>query len=437
MEKDRQTKIIAIVALFIGVATLTLGFATFSAKLIIQTKAEVTPNADSFKVLLSKEQNSVIEGKVNPSGIGDAATINNTGTPTISGLKAKFVNPGEKVVYDFFAVNTSKLDAFLSKIDYENVPGKTVNKVCTASEGTTASYVERACNNIRVTVKVGEDDKACQTSTYNGHRLVSKTGEKVVVTIEYDPDGAITDGPFSVEFGDITLNYSTTDAEEKNVPACTDFDTQIVVDPFTIADRTNITDADGDGKISKNDKVTLGTESFYVISTDATSKTATMLAEWNLNVGNNPIADAAPGMQNEACKGMVDGATIRNCTIAFSSSVYWRDSTESYPAWVYNENSNLYTHVENYASKLKELGYGSVIGRLIRYEELVELGCPENNLGTCSSPSWLKNTSFWSGSASRPTDIYRIDTDGKLAYNYISSIAFGVRPVITINISEI
>ncbi len=272
MEKDRQTKIIAIVALFIGVATLTIGFAAFSAKLIIKPKATVTPDASTFKVVLSTEQNKETVGNVTPTGNGAEAIIDNTGeNPTISNLKANLTKPGQRVEYEFYAVNTGDLEAYLNRVEFTNVASTTENKVCTAGEGTTQSLVDNVCDSIRVTVKVHEEDVACATSTYNAHSLSKNVGEKVKVTIEYAKSGAIADGPFEVEFGDVVLNYSTTDSERKSIEACAPFETQIAARPMETIGRTNITDADGDGKISKNDKVTLGTETFYVISADEAS----------------------------------------------------------------------------------------------------------------------------------------------------------------------
>ncbi len=436
MEKDRQAKIITVVALLIGVATLTLGFAAFSARIVIQSKATVTPDAGSFRVLLSKEQNSEVVGGVNPTGNGTEAIISNNDVPTISNLKANFVNPGEKVVYELYAVNVGEYDAYLNKINYENIAGQTIDKICTAGENTTDSYVQSACNSIRVTIKVAEDDKACQTSTYGAHKLDKKTGEKVVVEIEYNKDGVRADGLFSVEFGSITLNYSTADTETKNVPTCTDYDTQIVVDQFEIAGKTNIVDADGDGRISTSDKVTLGTESFYVMSIDKAAKTVTMLAEWNLNVGTNTL-EGTVGIQNSSCRGWVSSSD-NHCALAFSSKNYWSRSVSTYPAWVYSNESNLYTHVNTYVDKLKAAGYSSVTGRLIRQEEALALGCTESESACNSAPSWVKNTSFWSGSASGSDKLLNVGVNGSFSgIFYYNSSGYGVRPVITINVSEI
>ena len=50
MERNRQTKVIAIVALCVAVVGLTLGFAAFSNTLTISSSATVTPNESDFKL---------------------------------------------------------------------------------------------------------------------------------------------------------------------------------------------------------------------------------------------------------------------------------------------------------------------------------------------------------------------------------------------------
>ncbi len=435
MEKDRKTKIITIVALFIGVATLTLGFAVYNTKLKIQARATVTPDNNALKVVLSKEQNSVVVGTIMPTGDGKDATISNSVAPTISNLNAEFVNPGEKVVYEFYAMNVGKLDAYLNKIEYVNVTNKEANKVCTAGEGTTDASIQSACESIRITVKIGEEDRACQTSIYGAHMLSKDLSEKVVVTIEYEQSGEVADGPFSVEFGDIILNYSLNDTETKNIATCDDYVASPVYH-FDINGRTNIVDNDSDGTISLSDKVILGTESFYVININGTTGEVALLSEWNLNVGENTVEGTA-GMQNSACKGYVSDSD-KHCTLSFSSTNYWDGTVRRYPSFVYNEQSNLYTYVENYVNKLKEAGYSSVTGRLIKQEELVSLNCSTRNSNCTSAPAWVKNTSFWSGTASESTIVWRVNTNGDFNSNaYTDSSSFGVRPVIVIPSSKI
>ncbi len=436
MEKDRHAKKITIIALFIGITMLSLGFATFSARLIINSKAIVKPDTDSFRVVLSKSQIEEIVGTVAPTGNGEEAIISNASGPIISNLKANFVNPGEKVVYEFYALNTGYLDAYLNKIEFENISDTEVNKICTAGEGTTDEYVQSSCESIRITVMVGDDDKACQTSTYNAHKLDMNTDEKIIVTIEYDSTGARADGPFSVAFGDIALTYLTTDLESKNVPLCTDFNTEIAPNMMDINGKTNIIDNDNNGKISISDKVTLGTENFYVISTNESVGTITMFAEWNLNVGDNP-APGNTGLQNEMCKGYVDSHETAYCTITFANNNYWNSTQQSENSWVYGSESNLYNHVENYVTKLKETGYSSVTGRLIKYEELVDLGCPAGS-GICTGLAWVYQTTYWTGTANNSDNIWTIKkANAFTADSYSRTNNSGIRPVITISASEL
>ena len=51
MEKQRQIKLLSIVALVIAIAGMTLGFAAFSTTLNISSSATVTPNSEDFKIV--------------------------------------------------------------------------------------------------------------------------------------------------------------------------------------------------------------------------------------------------------------------------------------------------------------------------------------------------------------------------------------------------
>ena len=142
MEKDRSSKVIAVVALLVAVIGLSVGFASFSSTLTISSSANVTPNSDTFKVVFSSNgtilTTEAVIGDVTGTGASATnATINNDTNPTISGLAANFTEPGQKVVYTFYAHNSGEYDAFLKSVTYANVTGKSESKVCTAGSGTT------------------------------------------------------------------------------------------------------------------------------------------------------------------------------------------------------------------------------------------------------------------------------------------------------------
>ena len=88
MYKTKKEKILMIIALVVGIASLSIGFAAFSTTLNISSSASVNPNSDNFKVKFSTNQNSLVVGAVTPSSnnsgyIASNGTINNTTSPTL------------------------------------------------------------------------------------------------------------------------------------------------------------------------------------------------------------------------------------------------------------------------------------------------------------------------------------------------------------------
>ena len=215
MERDRSAKIIAIVALCVAVVGLSIGFASFSNNLKIESSAKVSPNQNDFDVNFSASNTSELDGTVSAVGTnsatGEDATIDNSASPTITGLKANFTEPGQKVTYSFYAHNAGKYDAYLNDVTYANVSGKTATKVCSAGAGTDATMVEAACNGISVSVKVGSETYTGSVDSITNHALDIDAYEEVIVTIEYKSTAARADGDFEVAFGDIILTYDSVD----------------------------------------------------------------------------------------------------------------------------------------------------------------------------------------------------------------------------------
>ncbi len=218
MDKNKGTKIIAIIALIVAVIGLSLGFAAFSSILTIQSSAEVTPDETDFSNNIKFVTTEGSGNSVTASGqgaTGDNATL---GDSQISNIKAHFTKPGQSVTYSFKVKNESSYDAYLKSIIFGNANGDSKPIVCKAADGTDASLVEEACKGIYVTVTVGEGDgtKAVATNGSNDeideHKLAKKLGEEpVTVKIEYKTGSGVADGKFDVVIGDVKLNYSTQD----------------------------------------------------------------------------------------------------------------------------------------------------------------------------------------------------------------------------------
>ena len=234
MEKDRSSKIIAVIALLLGVITLSAGYAAFSNTLTIKPSAEVKTRGDLFNIDFSSSA-TAFESEDVP-GIAEItngatlsedqlptarnAKIDNSGDPVITDLHAVFTAPGQKVTYKFAAANVGQIDGFLRKVEFKNVNGQSEKKICTAKPAAdgenpaSAASVADACEQISITVKVGTSDELDDDNVdFKGHALTVGAFEAIIVTIEYaDTEGVQpADGDFDVEFGDIMLTYESVD----------------------------------------------------------------------------------------------------------------------------------------------------------------------------------------------------------------------------------
>lgn len=221
MEKDRGTKIIAIAALLVGVVGLSLGFAAFSNTLTISSSAEVKPDQSKFNVDFSATSSgevstSPVTAVLSPTGVegftATDGTIDNSGDPKITNLHAKFTEPGQTATYTFSAKNIGEYIAYLKTISFANVAGESATKVCTPGTGTTASLVSAACEDITLSIKVGNEAVTTgSVASITNHSLAIDANDPIVVTITYAAGGHRADGDFTVAFGDITLTYSSVD----------------------------------------------------------------------------------------------------------------------------------------------------------------------------------------------------------------------------------
>ena len=146
-------------------------------------------------------------------------------------------------------------------------------------------------------------------------------------------------------------------------------------------------------------------EEFYIISYNETTKKAVALAKNNLE-----NAEA----------------------IAFAEEVYWGQETgnyvpfgdTSYP-YVYDENSNIYSYLENYKT---ELGNSVSRVRLAAYEEIEEL------MNATEDYKWAYSTNYWLGSANDQmlNYMYVVSENNKSigVASFSDSSNSGIRPVI-------
>jgi len=215
MEKERGAKLIAIIALLVGVIGLSVGFAAYTAQLnITNTSATVgAGSAEDFTVEFSTNEttldtnidtlvaNAVVDGATALKASG--ASMNET---TINGLSASFTEPGQSVTYTVYAHNTGKFLAYLRSI---TIGAKT----CTAIGSTNQDLVDDVCPSITMTVKVGnEAETSVSQPNITGHSLAKADSEEVIITMTYGDTDSAADGDFTVNFGQIDLDYNYVDS---------------------------------------------------------------------------------------------------------------------------------------------------------------------------------------------------------------------------------
>ena len=398
--QDRKTLYLVLCIAVVSVFTLSIAYAAMSAVLEIHGNSEVV--ASSWNIHL--ENVKVKSGSVS----ANAPSI--SGTSSV-GFDVELNMPGEFYEFTVDVVNEGSIDAMIDSV--VKTPELTSEQ---------AKYIK-----YEVTYENGESISTKQT-------LKKGTSTPIKVRVEYRKDLVASDLPnTSTELSlKLTLVYVQSDGSGSDIPN-------------NGATASVVKVVSGDGTQVGNE-VCIKEECFYVMYSDET--TVTMLAKYNLHVGNTydddngVVALANPtGKQNSKALGYFDGYSTEDPivgNIAFSSTNYWSSTVSSYPAYVYNSSSNLYTHVENYKTYLGTLGVTPSEARLITYEELESLGCSGDDWSCSEAPSWVYATSYWSGSAFGANDVWRVHSITRFDrsyYDYVST--FGVRPVITISRSLI
>lgn len=216
-ESNRASKMLIIIALVIGIACLSVGFASFSTILTINSSLKVEPDSRYFKVNFSSSDSDLKTEPIVPT-LSDASKvtatngiIDNTNDPTISNLSAVFTEPGQSVTYPFYAYNTGKYKAYLNEVNFKTIDGESITKKCVASPDARDDYVQAVCGDIELTVKVGLTLFKETNNNILDHTLGRDSAEPVIVKIEYINNDHWADGDFEVFFGDITLDYASVD----------------------------------------------------------------------------------------------------------------------------------------------------------------------------------------------------------------------------------
>lgn len=215
MQYRRKKQLTIILALIVAIASLSVGFAAFSATLNISSSASVTPNSDNFSVVFSSSQYAITTNNTSGTVVNGIGTNGAMGGITslyqnsASGLIAEFTEPGQSLDITIYAHNTGEYDAYLRGVNITNVAGTSYKK-CTAATNTTDALVQSACNGISISINIGGINYA-YGATITNHILEKGSVEPIIITVAYNSTAARADGNFDISFGDISLEYSTID----------------------------------------------------------------------------------------------------------------------------------------------------------------------------------------------------------------------------------
>jgi len=376
-------------SILVLILLLVIGFAAVSTTLVINGTLNINGNADDFDVYFSA------------ATITDGGTVTGVGTKTLTFSTQTLKSVNETSAIDYTVYNDS------TEYDAD------VTISCVAS--TTSDYF---------TV----------TSTFDGESVTNVANTS-----------AITMAAQEKKNGKIVIKQIKAYAEEDDLSVtytCTI--NAIPASKSTIVDKvwTLSNDADSDGEADVGDLITIGTESFYVISNDGTNIKA--LAQYNLYVGGY-YYDGDDGSSNyikygEEATGLQNSTMIGWNTSGASSSNPYKGVT------AFSNTSNKYSgsivegYVDTYVEYLNSMNADITASSLITKEELNDLGCSTSSHTCSESPyAWTYSSSYWVGSGTQTKTVWRVSTNADFYDNVSCTFAYtyGVRPVITISVYEL
>jgi len=207
MEKnEKTTKYLTILALLVAIFSISFGFAAYTQSINISAVSDVTVKTPARQGgVLSLSGDKISTGFVKPStsdGVKAEEAI--LTKDTISNISAHFTKPGQSVTYSFYGYNDSEANTYLNSVVFGT-------KTCKASDGEMTQKVRKACDSIKITIKIGSKTFTGTEVDLKDYVISGEGNEKIVVKIEYVSGGAVSNKSFKVNFGTTVLTFSTVD----------------------------------------------------------------------------------------------------------------------------------------------------------------------------------------------------------------------------------
>ena len=201
MGNDNKVKNIVLTVLVIGLVSMTIAYAALTQTLVINDN-QVTLSTDwsvHFSEVLDEYGDPVGATTTSTGSAYKTALVDTQPTLTatrISGIRATFRKPGDKLIYDFDIVNDGGIDATLSSATYDT-------PICTSTDSNVSEQtLSTFCSNkIHYSIVY----KNTSTAPAQGDDLLT-TGDTSVrhctLTVELDQNTEVADIPA----GDITIS---------------------------------------------------------------------------------------------------------------------------------------------------------------------------------------------------------------------------------------
>lgn len=233
MEKDRNGKIIAIVALVVAVVGLSLGFAAYTSTLRIDTAANVAAS-NNWNVGFSTDNTTIEDVStariVNANENGNPGVIDVTKYTIAQNTNATLsTTTGSSVSYNLNILNKGSLTAYLDSVNFDNVAVTCTNAAAgssnliegvagagTVSNGGNTTTISNADCAKMFGVSLSIDGTSYTTTTSNtSSSIAANNGVPVVLTVAYKDTAdaravaSTLDGDIVVTLGPISVVYTS------------------------------------------------------------------------------------------------------------------------------------------------------------------------------------------------------------------------------------
>ena len=410
--KDRKKLLFVFGLVIVCIFSLSIIYSTLNVVLTIQGNAKVS--AADWDIYLSNPKVTRGSTTDNLPVIKSKSTLEFSTTLNM---------PGDFYEFTVDVVNDGAIDAMIENI--VKTPDLTLEQT---------KYLK-----YEVSYANGE-------SIENKQVLYKDTSMPIKVRIEYRKDLNNNDLPIGQVVLDLslTLEYVQSDGSGSSV-----IDNGV----------RNLTKVVSGDLNTSGSEVLVAGEPFYVLSNDGVN--VTLFAKYNLNVGyivsyfdmmneyRKTLITNPTGLQDSNMIGSYwDAAGMPtgfpwNGVLRFSYTDYWLNTVNSYPAYVYNSNSDLYPYIESYKDYLIENGVNISEARLMSQEDFTSVGYDATlrDYFPSSTPKWLYSTSYWTGVARDKGYIVTVYSDGYIgefanSYPELIGDASGIRPVIVVSLSD-